>query len=200
MKVVFLDRDGVINEFPGYRNYVTKVKDFKFLPGSLEAIKLLTENGYAIFVISNQAGISKGVYSLDKLNRINRRMIDEVRKKGGRIKKVFYCIHRPEENCDCRKPQIGSVVKALQSLKRTIKDAKYAYFVGDARSDIEAGHNAKCKTIFVLSGREPSRHVVKTWAVQPDYIKKDLLCATRIILNENSHHPCLGRGRSHKSR
>ena len=63
MKVVFLDRDGVINEFPGNGNYVTKLKDFHFLPGTLEALRTLTEENYTIFVISNQAGVGKGVYT-----------------------------------------------------------------------------------------------------------------------------------------
>ena len=71
MKVVFLDRDGVINEFPGNGSYVTKVKDFHFIPGAVEAIHELTQSGHKIFVISNQAGVGKGVYSFDKLKRID---------------------------------------------------------------------------------------------------------------------------------
>ena len=75
MKVVFLDRDGVINEFPGNGLYVTKVKDFHFIPGSMEALKVLTDAGYDIFVISNQAGVGKGVYSRRKLDLITARLL-----------------------------------------------------------------------------------------------------------------------------
>lgn len=198
MKVVFLDRDGVINEFPGHGNYVTKVKDFHFVPGSLEAIREMTKEGFAIFVISNQAGVSKGIYSQDKLNRIDRYMIKNVLKEKGKINKSFYCTHRSDFGCDCRKPQIGSIRKAFQSINKNIRFARNSFFVGDTDSDILAGHKAGCKTIFVLSGRE-TRRSLKKWDVQPDYIARDLLEASKIILNENSHRPRLGRSRSHQS-
>lgn len=195
MKVVFLDRDGVINEFPGNGNYVTKVKDFHFIPGSIEAIQTLTENGYKIFVISNQAGVGKGVYSLDKLIRINRHMLKHVEAAGGKIRKSFYCTHRSDAGCDCRKPGIGLLKKALKSLNKTISHAQKAFFVGDTEGDIKTGHNAGCKTIFVLSGREDRRYMRK-WDVEPDYIVKDLKAAVEIILNENSGHPRNGRRRA----
>jgi D-glycero-D-manno-heptose 1,7-bisphosphate phosphatase len=180
-KVVFLDRDGVINEFPGHGNYVTKVKDFHFIPKSLNAIRLLTQAGYKIFVISNQAGVGKGVYSMDKLRRITRKMHQEVGRSGGRIQKVYYCIHRPDAGCGCRKPGIGSIYKALRSINKSIRSARNAYFVGDTKADIETGFNAGCRTIFVLSGRE-NRRYMRAWVIQPDYIAKNLYEATKIIL------------------
>ena len=195
MKVVFLDRDGVINEFPGNGNYVTKVKEFHFIPGALDAIKILTDLGYKIFVISNQAGVGKGIYSRDKLKRITRHMLRHVERNNGKIRKVFYCTHRSDEGCDCRKPEIGLVRKALQSLNKTIRHAQKAYFVGDTSVDIKAGHNAGCKTIFALSGREDRRYMRK-WDVRPDYIVKDLQEAVEIIANGNSHHPRLRRRRT----
>lgn len=183
MKVVFLDRDGVINEFPGNGKYVTKLKEFRFIPGSLEALRILTEKDYTIFVISNQAGVAKGVYTRDKLNHITRNMLQEVRAAGGRIKKVFYCTHRSDDGCDCRKPEIGSVRRALELMNKTIRSAQKAFFIGDTEVDILAGHNAGCKTIFVLSGRENRRHM-RGWTVKPDFIAQDLLAAARII-NQN---------------
>ncbi len=182
MKIVFLDRDGVINQFPGNGNYVTKVKEFHFIPGSLEAIRLLTESDFKIFVISNQAGVGKGIYSKAKLQHITRNMLGEVKKSGGKIYKAFYCTHRSDDGCDCRKPAIGSVKKALELMNKKIHLAKKVFFVGDTESDILAGHNAGCKTIFVLSGREDRRHM-RSWKVEPDYIAKDLFEATRIILS-----------------
>jgi D-glycero-D-manno-heptose 1,7-bisphosphate phosphatase len=194
MKIVFLDRDGVINEFPGNGNYVTKIKDFHFIPGSLEAIRLLTEKGYKIFVISNQAGVGKGVYSLDKLNRINAHMLKNVQGAGGKIRKSFYCTHRSDAGCDCRKPGIGLLKKALKSLNKTITHAQKAFFVGDTEGDIKTGHNAGCKTIFSLSGREDRRYMRK-WEVKPDHIVKDLRAAVEIILqNENSRRTRNRRG------
>ncbi len=188
MRVVFLDRDGVINEFPGNGNYVTLVKDFRFLPRALEALRLLTEMGCTLFIISNQAGINKGVYTKNKLNLITRHMLREIRKAGARIKKVFYCIHRSDEGCECRKPEIGSIVRALQSMNKTIRAAKNAYFIGDTQVDVKAGHNAGCKSIFVLSGSE-DRNYLRKWEVKPDYIVKDLFEAVQVILHHSSQFP-----------
>ena len=198
-KVIFLDRDGVINEFPGHGNYVTKVKDFHFVPGALDAIRKMTEEGCVLFVISNQAGVGKGIYSLDKLNRINRYMMKQVHHNNGKIKKVFYCTHRSDYGCGCRKPEIGSIKKALQSLHRSLNDAQKAFFVGNTDLDMMTGHNAGCKTIFVLSGKETRRSIGK-WPVKPDFIAKDLLEAAQIITHENSNHSRLRRRRTHQSR
>jgi D-glycero-D-manno-heptose 1,7-bisphosphate phosphatase len=184
-KVIFLDRDGVINEFPGNGNYVTKIKEFHFIPGSLTAISKLTELGFHIFVVSNQAGVGKGLFSKDKLKRINTHMVRYVTKTGGKIKKSFYCTHRSNEGCDCRKPQIGSLKKAFSMLNTSTRAAKKAFFVGDTGVDIKAGKNAGCKTIFVLSGREDRKYMRK-WDVKPDFIVQDLLEAVEIIENENS--------------
>ena len=181
MKIVFLDRDGVINEFPGNGNYVTKVKDFHFIPGALAALRKLKEHGYTVFVVSNQAGIGKGIYSQNKLNRITNNMHREIRRAGGQITKVYYCTHTTQQNCDCRKPGIGSIRAAMALLKKSLSDASKAYFVGDTEVDVAAGKNAGCKTIFVLSGMT-TRDLVRKWKVRPDYIVKDLAAATDIIL------------------
>lgn len=198
-KVIFLDRDGVINEFPGHGNYVTKVKDFRFVPGALKAIRKLTEEGFTLFVISNQAGVGKGIYSQDKLNRINRFMLKGVERSKGKIKKVFYCTHRSDVGCGCRKPEIGSIKKAFQSLNRNLSHAKGAFFIGDTDLDMMAGHNAGCQTIFVLSGKE-NRRSINRWKVKPDFIARDLKEASEIIANENSDHSRLRRRRTHQSR
>ncbi len=183
MKIVFLDRDGVINTFPGLGNYVTKVKDFHILPGALEALKTLTQAGCQIFVISNQAGVGKGVYSKDKLQRINRKMLEAVKKVGGRIKKVYYCTHRSDANCACRKPRIGNIEKALRSLNHHLHKVDEKFFVGDTQMDVVAGKRAGCLTIFVLSGKDKRRDVRK-WVVWPDFIAKDLKEAVKIILGD----------------
>ena len=180
-KIVFIDRDGVINQFPGNGLYVTKVKNFHFLPRALEGLKILTDAGCENFVISNQAGVGKGVFSQDKLNRITRKMITQAEKYGGKINKVFYCTHRADAGCICRKPGIGNLTKAFQSINRSMRSAKNAYFIGDTKADIETGFNAGCTTIFVLSGRE-NRKYMRTWTVKPDYIAKDLFEATKIVI------------------
>ncbi len=187
-KVIFLDRDGVINVFPGNGNYVTKVKDFHFIPRARTALRMLKEAGYTIFVVSNQAGVGKGVYSQDKLNRINQRMLTEVEKSGGQIKKAYYCTHRADAGCSCRKPGIGSIAKALQSVSLSLASARDFYFVGDTKADIEAGFKAGCKTIFVLSGRE-NRRYMRNWLVKPDFVVKDLYEAAKLIINGKAKMP-----------
>jgi D-glycero-D-manno-heptose 1,7-bisphosphate phosphatase len=199
MKIVFLDRDGVINTFPGDGNYVTRVKDFHFIPGSLDAIRVLTEEGFTIFVVSNQAGVGRGIYSQKKLDQITSYMLRHVKQARGKIKKVFYCTHRSDQGCGCRKPEIGSLEKALEMMKKPLSHVQESYFVGDTGSDILAGRNAGCKTIFVLSGRG-NHDKIRKWSVKPDYIVKDLTEATKLIQDENSRHSRLGRGRSSKSR
>ncbi|MFA5088823.1 MAG: HAD-IIIA family hydrolase [Candidatus Omnitrophota bacterium] len=194
-KVVFLDRDGVVNTFPGNGNYVTKVKDFHFIPGSLMALRLLKENGFTVFIISNQAGVGKGVYSHDKLKRINRKMTNGIVRQGGKVRRVFYCTHKSDEGCRCRKPGTGSIHDALRSIHKPMSYARNTFFIGDTQVDIQTGHNAGCKTVLVLSGRDNIR-AVKRWAVKPDFISKNLLEASKIILHENSCHTCNCGGRA----
>ncbi len=188
-KVVFLDRDGVINAFPGNGKYVTKLKEFRFLPGVKDALRKLTEEGFEIFIVSNQAGVGKGVYTQKKLEHITRNMIRDIAKAGGKIRQVFYCIHHPEDGCDCRKPRIGSVQRALEMIDKPLSSAKDAYFVGDTKSDIEAGNEAGCKTIFVLSGREDRRYVAHEWIIKPDYVAEDLMDALRIVIPNGTPIP-----------
>lgn len=181
VKLVFLDRDGVINEFPGNGRYVTKAKDFHFIPGALEGIRQLTEAGYTIFVVSNQAGVGKGLFTKAKLDLITKKMLKTVRESGGRIKKVFYSIKKSNAGCPMRKPQIGAVIKAMEILGKDLRTAKNAYFIGDTEVDIQTGKNIGCKTIFVLSGREDVLYMRRWDDVEPDYIVRDLLEASKLI-------------------
>ena len=103
-KIIFLDRDGVINKYPGDGQYVTTLSGFKLIPGSARAIKMLCSAGFKVFVVSNQAGVTKGLYSKQALNKMTAYMLDKVRKAGGRINKVLYCVHTNQQNCSCRKP------------------------------------------------------------------------------------------------
>ena len=180
-KIIFLDRDGVINKDPGgwtKHSYVTKWKDFHFLPGAKKAIKTLGDNGYGVVVISNQAGISKGFYSRERLDKITSRMIREIKKSGGKIKKVFYCVHQDSDRCDCRKPETGLLRRAEKELG--VRSGG-AYLIGDGRVDIDAGHKAGMKKILVLSGKTDIRDV-RGWKIKPDLIFKDLLEAVEYIL------------------
>lgn len=180
MKAIFLDRDGVINKDPGFGDYIKSWKEFEFLPGSIEAIKSLNDNGYDIFVISNQAGVSKGLYSQESLDELTRNMLKDVEAQGGRIKSVRYCIHIPSDGCNCRKPKTGMIEESTKGLDI---DFNKTYFVGDSRLDIGAGKNMGCKTILLLTGKE-NPDDIKNWDPNPDFIKKDLKEAVQWVLRE----------------
>ena len=182
MKFIFIDRDGVINKDPeGWppHSYVTRWEDFHFLPGVLEALKRLTENDYKVVIISNQAGISKGIYTKEKLDEITKKIFKEIEKKGAKIHSIQYCIHKKEDNCDCRKPKASLFYKATQGLKG---DFSKTYFIGDTKRDIEAGKEAGCRTILVLSGKTKDIKETEGWNIKPDFIKKDLKEAVDIII------------------
>lgn len=182
-KVIFLDRDGVINKDPSSINkysYITKWSEFRFLPGARRAIKKLTDAGYAIYVISNQAGIAKGYFTLKALKSITKNMLREIEKSGGKIDGVFYCPHRDEDNCGCRKPKAGLFERAL---KRGGIDFKKTFFIGDKILDAQAGQSIGCMTILVLCGEESVRNI-KKWKIKPDYVKRDLSNAVEWIIRK----------------
>jgi histidinol-phosphate phosphatase family protein len=181
-RVIFLDRDGVINKYPGHFKYVTSSRYFKFLRGSQKAIRRLTKAGYKLFIISKQAGVSKGLYSQGMLDKITNIMLRRIQRQGGKIEKVLYCIHQEGQNCSCRKPKIGLIKQALKLVNEKV-NLKKSFFVGDSIRDVKTGKNAGCKTILVLSGRE-SMDNMANWEAQPDFIAKNLPQAVDIILNK----------------
>lgn len=177
MKVIFLDRDGVINKYPGDRLYVTSLRKFKFLPRAKKAIALLTRSGCRIFVASNQAGVGKGVYAQKTLDAITAKMLTDIEKAGGKITKVYYCTHRKETGCGCRKPRPGMFKMAAKECKI---DLKKAYFVGDTIRDVLTAQAAGCKSILVLTGKEKLANK-KNWEASPDFVFKDLLAAAKFL-------------------
>jgi histidinol-phosphate phosphatase family protein len=183
MKIIFVDRDGVINQYPGDREYVKSWEEFSFLPRSKAALKTLNDGGFRIYVISNQAGVSKGIYAQSELDRITAKMLSELGKSGAKIDGVYYCTHRPEENCSCRKPRTGLVEAVLSSLKATgvAVDLSNSYFVGDTIRDICTGKSAGLKTILVFSGKEKPENR-NDWELLPDFTARDLLEAAETII------------------
>ncbi len=178
-KTVFLDRDGVINENRN-NDYVKKWDEFKFLPGVREAIKTLTDADWNIVVVSNQAGIGWGAMPVQSVEQINARMIEEVEECGGRIKAIYYCPHRPDEGCDCRKPKSGLF---LQAAREHGIDLPGSYLIGDSLSDIQAAARVGCTTILVKTGRgKESLEKCQQWSIEPDYVAHDLAEAAGLVL------------------
>ncbi|MDD5424097.1 MAG: HAD family hydrolase [Candidatus Omnitrophica bacterium] len=185
-KVIFLDRDGVINVDPEFINeymYVTKWEEFRFIPRAKRAIRRLTDNGYSVYIISNQAGIGKGYFTKNDLSDITRKMQAEIGKAGGRIAGAYYCPHRKEEKCACRKPKTGLFKKALKNGKI---DFKSTYFIGDNIRDVVAGQAIGCRTILVLSGKTKRADIRGAeLEARPDFIKRDLYEAVELVLRRD---------------
>lgn len=177
-RMIFLDRDGVVNKNPIRYDYIKKALEFKFLPGVRQAVKMLTKAGFDIVVTSNQAGVAKRLFSKDDLKGIDKKLHKGVEASGGRIRKSFYCVHHPEAGCKCRKPNTGLIKKAVGKAKI---DKRNSFFVGDTERDVMAGSAYGVKTIAVLSGYY-NRKDMKSWQVKPDYICKDLLAAVKKVI------------------
>ena len=180
MKLIFLDRDGVINK--DLNTYVTTPADFEFLPGALEALTDLTNAGYEIVIVSNQAGVAKGLFSQSQLERVNASMIENIEQAKGRISRVEYCLHDENAGCSCRKPATGLFCRVLENKD---VDLGEVYFIGDKESDIAAGRNIGCKTILVLSGKTKTAEIGH-WQVKPDCVKSNLKEAVDWLLDKEA--------------
>jgi len=182
-KVVFLDRDGTINRDSA--DYVKSREDFEFLPGSLEAIKNLTLNGFVSIVITNQSAVPRNLISLSELESVHKLLTETVALNGGEIKDVFYCPHMPEDECDCRKPEPGLIYQARE--KYGI-DLTAAVMVGDSAKDIECARRAGCgRAVLVKSGKDDDvENELKTRQIRVDYVAKDLYEAAEWILKSHS--------------
>jgi len=147
MSTIFLDRDGVINE--NRSDYVKNWGEFRFLPGVPEAIAALTGAGHRIIICTNQAGIARGSMSVEAVEHIHQRMCAELARQGGHIEHVYYCPHGKDEQCRCRKPLPGLILRARDERCVDLHDA---IFIGDSITDIRAGQAAGVRTLLVLTG------------------------------------------------
>ena len=148
MKLVILDRDGVINFDSDH--FIKSPAEWKPIPGSLEAVARLTQAGFKVVVASNQSGIDRGLFDMDTLNAIHDKMHRAVKAVGGRIDAIFYCPHSADSNCSCRKPKPGMFERIAACFNA---DLSNAYAVGDSLRDLQAAASAGAKPVLVLSGK-----------------------------------------------
>lgn len=185
-KAVFLDRDGTIVEDIGYIN---SPKDLALIPGAVDAIRMLNEAGYKVVVITNQAGVARGLVTEDMLQTIDKTLHKYILSGGAHLDAIYYCPHHPEygfypykQACECRKPHPGLIKKAEKDLKI---DLSQSYMIGDKATDVEAGSRAGTKTIFVLTGKGMKER--EKLNGKPDHVADNLLEAIQWILkNENT--------------
>jgi len=176
MKLIILDRDGVINQDSD--QFIKTPEEWKPIPGSLEAIAKLNHTGYRVVVASNQSGIGRGLFDIAALNAINEKMYKALAQVGGRIDALFYCPHPAEGNCTCRKPKPGMFEDIARRFNISLAGVAS---IGDSLRDVQAASAAGAQPVLVLTGKG-----VKTEAAGglPERTKvyQDLAEAVRAII------------------
>jgi D-glycero-D-manno-heptose 1,7-bisphosphate phosphatase len=148
MKLIILDRDGVINEDSD--DYIKSPDEWIPIPGSLDAIARLNHAGYIVTVASNQSGIARGYFNLETFAAMNVKMNDMLSHSGGRIDAMFFCPHGPNDGCDCRKPKPGLLTEIGNRFQTSLANVM---FVGDNINDIKAARAAGARPVLVRTGK-----------------------------------------------
>jgi len=148
MKLVILDRDGVIN-FDSAQ-YIKSPEEWRPIPGSLEAIARLTQAGYRVVVATNQSGVGRGLFDMATLNAIHEKMHRAVTQAGGRIEAIFYCPHAADSTCECRKPRPGLLIEIGERFNTPLAQVPA---VGDSLRDLEAAAAVSARPMLVLTGK-----------------------------------------------
>ena len=148
-KAVFFDRDGVINKEK--KDYVKSISDLEIFPDIIEPIKHLRDSGFLVIVITNQSAINRGLTTHEKINEIHDEIQSFLMSNATLIDGFYYCPHRPDENCVCRKPKPGLILKAAKEWKI---DLESSWMIGDSDSDMRAAHAAGCKSFKIKDNTE----------------------------------------------
>ena len=148
MKLLILDRDGVINEDSD--DYIKSVDEWRPIPGSIEAIAALYKAGFNVYVASNQSGLGRGLFSQQDLDAMHARLGQLLAAEGAALAGIFYCPHRPEDNCPCRKPSPGLLRQIGTHANASLHNVP---LVGDSLRDLEAAIAVGCQPILVKTGK-----------------------------------------------
>ena len=177
---VFLDRDGTICEEMGYVNHIDRLKIF---PYAAESIRRLNEAEIPVVVITNQSGISRNIFPETLVHQIHKKMIAELASGGAWIDAIYFCPHRKEDACDCRKPHPGLLHRAAREHGL---DLQRSWVIGDRYADVEMAHRAGGRGILVMTGYGKGEYELhrEQWPMQPDSLADNLRDAVRIIVNE----------------
>ena len=170
-KVVILDRDGTIVID---RNYLSDAAGLEFLPGAAEGLRAMHEQGYRLIVITNQSGVGRGLFSLQSLEQMNLRLQEMFQSSGARLERIYFCPHRPDEHCQCRKPNTQLLKDAAAELGF---EPSRAVVIGDQDSDVEFGKRAGAVTILVAAGNSTTAPAANA----ADYIVRDLQQAAAVL-------------------
>lgn len=171
VKAIFLDRDGTINV--NDPEYVHRKEDFKFTYRAIDALKKISKTDYKIIIITNQSGIGRRYFQRKDMMKLHEWMMKKFKQNKIRIDKIYYCPHYPNDECDCRKPKLGMLMRAVKDYGICLNKS---YMIGDDEKDVIMGRNANLKTIKI--GNKISERL----KFQPDYYARNLMEAVKIIL------------------
>lgn len=180
MKLIILDRDGVINYDSDA--YIKSPDEWRPIPGSLEAVTRLSKAGYRVVVATNQSGVARGLFDLPTLDRIHDKMKQAVAAAGGSIDAVYFCPHGPEDHCECRKPRPGLLKAIADNLKVGLKDVPA---IGDALRDIQAAQAVGARPILVRTGKG-EKTAQRGEGLSGVMVYPDLAAAVDALLQESS--------------
>jgi len=177
--VVFLDRDGTVNEEVGYLNHLSRLR---LLPGAAEGIRRLKEAGFAVVIVTNQSGPARGYFPETLVHEVNRELLRRLAARGARVDGVYVCLHPPEAGCTCRKPETGLARQAAEELNL---DLSRAYVVGDRWVDLALARRLGACGVLVLTGygRGELEYVLPGKGIEPDLVARDLREAAELILS-----------------
>lgn len=177
-RAVFLDRDGVLIENRG--DYVRHWSHVQFLPKVLEALAGFRHDNFKIIIVTNQSAIGRGLMTFETAQDINNQLIQTIKDGGGWVDGVYMCPHKPEAQCDCRKPQPGLLLQAAQELSL---DLGSSWMIGDAWSDVLAGQAAGLSgTIMVRTGRGSAQLLeARPENLKPFLVSNDLFDAFNMV-------------------
>ena len=177
-RIVFLDRDGVINR--DSPDYIKSWREFEFLPRSLSALRLLNENLFQVIIVTNQSAVGRKMISLRDLNHIHSKMKTAIKAGGGLIQDIFFCPHLPQDRCACRKPKPGMLFSAQQKYRINLTAA---YMVGDRAKDVECAKKAGCGyALLVQTANDEAEGTLALKKIVPDFVAEDLFAAAEWII------------------
>ncbi|MFK8068346.1 MAG: D-glycero-beta-D-manno-heptose 1,7-bisphosphate 7-phosphatase [Gammaproteobacteria bacterium] len=148
MAYLILDRDGVINQDSD--DYIKNPNEWLPIPGSLKAISNANRAGFRVIVVTNQSGLGRGIFDINTLNEMHKKMHKKLARVGGVIEAVFFCPHKPDEGCDCRKPKAGMLEEIRQRLNISLEKV---WYVGDSYTDVQAARSAGATPVLVRTGK-----------------------------------------------
>ena len=179
MKLVILDRDGVINYDSS--QFIKSPAEWRPIPGSLEAIARLNQAGYRVVVATNQSGLGRGLFGLDELEAMHQKLCALVEERGGRIGSIFYCPHLPQDGCTCRKPATGLLDAAEREYDCSLAGS---IVIGDSMKDIGLARAKACQPMLVLTGNGVATSAALGAGDADVRVFNDLAAAVVAILNE----------------